>query len=309
MGFRLDIEQGTLSPADPPWTQLPPGSRPGPPSGLSPPLALRLCDQRSSPHPRLPFWVRVRTRMWCCRPFRRCLPITLARSWAQPSSSHPPVAFFTPQTVGTTAWRSMPSIWKPASCRWLGMKCRKALALAISPSILPGHCCWWQTRIRTLWSPSGSTKILDAAGNRARGRSTNAGLPATRGVFQVGGRGAVGGSLCRWPATALAPGTPYPLGATPMDGGVNFSVFANKAHALELLLFDHADARRRRSSGLPRRGIAPTIIDTRLSGAPAWTDLRLSGHWPQRTGAWPAVRSGKGPAGSVRARRGHAARL
>ena len=38
----------------------------------------------------------------------------------------------------------------------------------------------------------------------------------------------------------LAPGTAYPLGATPLDGGVNFSVFANKADAIELLLFDHA---------------------------------------------------------------------
>ena len=28
MAFRLDREQGTLSPADPPWTQLPPGTGP-----------------------------------------------------------------------------------------------------------------------------------------------------------------------------------------------------------------------------------------------------------------------------------------
>lgn len=33
----------------------------------------------------------------------------------------------------------------------------------------------------------------------------------------------------------------FPLGATPKDGGVNFSVFADKADALELLLFDHVD--------------------------------------------------------------------
>jgi glycogen operon protein len=36
-------------------------------------------------------------------------------------------------------------------------------------------------------------------------------------------------------------GTAYPLGATLHDGGVNFSVYANKATALELLLFDRAD--------------------------------------------------------------------
>ena len=33
----------------------------------------------------------------------------------------------------------------------------------------------------------------------------------------------------------------YPLEATPMDGGVNFSVYAHRAEAVELLLFDHAD--------------------------------------------------------------------
>ena len=37
-------------------------------------------------------------------------------------------------------------------------------------------------------------------------------------------------------------GSPSPLGATPQAGGVNFSVFADKAHAVELLLFDHVDA-------------------------------------------------------------------
>jgi isoamylase len=43
---------------------------------------------------------------------------------------------------------------------------------------------------------------------------------------------------------SLGRGTAFPLGATPGDGGVNFSVFANKAEAIELLLFDHADAAR-----------------------------------------------------------------
>lgn len=35
--------------------------------------------------------------------------------------------------------------------------------------------------------------------------------------------------------------TPYPLGATPLAGGVNFSVYADKADAVDLLLFDSAD--------------------------------------------------------------------
>ena len=56
------------------------------------------------------------------------------------------------------------------------------------------------------------------------------------------------------PTSDLASGAPYPLGATPLAGGVNFSVFADKADAVELLLFDGVDdPRRRRCSGLIRR--------------------------------------------------------
>jgi glycogen operon protein len=33
-----------------------------------------------------------------------------------------------------------------------------------------------------------------------------------------------------------------PLGATPVDGGVNFSVFSRRAESIELLLFDHVDS-------------------------------------------------------------------
>jgi isoamylase len=40
----------------------------------------------------------------------------------------------------------------------------------------------------------------------------------------------------------LEPGSPSPLGATPSSDGVNFSVFADKAEAIELLLFDSVDA-------------------------------------------------------------------
>jgi isoamylase len=39
----------------------------------------------------------------------------------------------------------------------------------------------------------------------------------------------------------MKPGYAYPLGALPSQKGVNFSVFSNKAEAVELLLFDHAD--------------------------------------------------------------------
>jgi isoamylase len=41
--------------------------------------------------------------------------------------------------------------------------------------------------------------------------------------------------------TDIQPGSPYPIGATPGVGGVNFSVFADKADAVELLFFDRVD--------------------------------------------------------------------
>jgi isoamylase len=36
-------------------------------------------------------------------------------------------------------------------------------------------------------------------------------------------------------------GRSYPLGATLVDGGVNFSLFSRTASSAELLLFDHED--------------------------------------------------------------------
>ncbi len=39
----------------------------------------------------------------------------------------------------------------------------------------------------------------------------------------------------------VRPGSAYPIGATPMADGVNFSVYADKAEAVELLLFDGVD--------------------------------------------------------------------
>ena len=41
----------------------------------------------------------------------------------------------------------------------------------------------------------------------------------------------------------VSPGRPFPLGASVVEGGVNFCVFSRKAEAIELLLFDGADAR------------------------------------------------------------------
>jgi glycogen operon protein len=43
---------------------------------------------------------------------------------------------------------------------------------------------------------------------------------------------------------AVTIGRSFPLGATLGDGGVNFSVFAKHASAVQLLLFDQVDAAR-----------------------------------------------------------------
>jgi glycogen operon protein len=37
---------------------------------------------------------------------------------------------------------------------------------------------------------------------------------------------------------SVSPGNSFPLGATPVEGGVNFSVYSSGASRLELLLFD-----------------------------------------------------------------------
>ena len=42
-------------------------------------------------------------------------------------------------------------------------------------------------------------------------------------------------------STKPQPGSAFPIGATPTSGGVNFSVYADKADAIELLLFDGVD--------------------------------------------------------------------
>ncbi len=40
---------------------------------------------------------------------------------------------------------------------------------------------------------------------------------------------------------SVLPGSPYPLGATPLEGGVNFSLFTSNGTSVELLLFDRYD--------------------------------------------------------------------
>ena len=45
-------------------------------------------------------------------------------------------------------------------------------------------------------------------------------------------------------APRVLPGTPYPLGATPDGGGVNFALFSEHATAVELCLFVPAEPSR-----------------------------------------------------------------
>ncbi len=53
--------------------------------------------------------------------------------------------------------------------------------------------------------------------------------------------GVLGPAVRRSPQSAAAPGTAFPLGATVLPHGVNFSVFSKDALALDLLLFDAVD--------------------------------------------------------------------
>ncbi len=45
-------------------------------------------------------------------------------------------------------------------------------------------------------------------------------------------------------AADVQPGRPYPLGATPVEGGVNFSIWSRDATGVDLLLFDRAEDHR-----------------------------------------------------------------
>ena len=84
----------------------------------------------------------------------------------------------------------------------------------------------------------------------------------------------------------IAVGSAHPLGATPTGGGVNFSVYANQADAVELLLFDGATTPHPRMCfGSTRCSIAPITTGTRLSPAATGSDLRLPRHRPERARA------------------------
>ena len=61
------------------------------------------------------------------------------------------------------------------------------------------------------------------------------------------------------PQPSTQPGSACPIGATPMAGGVNFSVYADKAEAVELLLFDGVDDPQPAQVFRARSGAAPHL--------------------------------------------------
>ena len=67
------------------------------------------------------------------------------------------------------------------------------------------------------------------------------GVPVDR-VLNLGPHHATGGGVSS--ALSIAPGSPFPLGATVCDGGVNFSVFSRHAQSIDLCLYDPSDAAR-----------------------------------------------------------------
>ena len=112
-------------------------------------------------------------------------------------------------------------------------------------------------------------------------------------------------------ASAEGIGRSYPLGATVVDGGVNFSLFSRTATGVELLFFDREDD----ASSVPRgpdrssdEPHLPLLARVRARSA-AGTDLRLPGRGAVGPREGSAVRSRQGPARPVRPGRGRSEEL
>ena len=90
-----------------------------------------------------------------------------------------------------------------------------------------------------------------------------------------------------------APGRSAPLGATVVDGGVNFSLFSRDATGVELLLFDREDDAEAFARDRPRSRREPNLpLLARLrAGRAARADLRLPRLRPVRPGQRAALRS------------------
>ena len=67
----------------------------------------------------------------------------------------------------------------------------------------------------------------------------------------------------------LRPGRPYPFGATPVPGGVNFSVFSRHADYCVLVLFEKGASQP--FAEIPFRG----VFEKPETGGPFWGDFRI----------------------------------
>ena len=111
---------------------------------------------------------------------------------------------------------------------------------------------------------------------------------------------------------APAVGRSSPLGATVVDGGVNFSLFSRTADRRRAAALRPRGRRARRPASIrarPGRPTAPTTTGTRsCPGVQAGAALRLPRARAARPGARAALRPGQGAARPVRPRRGRARR-
>ena len=80
----------------------------------------------------------------------------------------------------------------------------------------------------------------------------------------------------------VSPGGSFPLGATVVDGGVNFCVFSREARRLELVLFDGARRSRARPHHRTRGAHAPDLplLARVRAGPPLRTGLCVPGGGP-----------------------------
>ena len=107
-------------------------------------------------------------------------------------------------------------------------------------------------------------------------------------------------------ASAEETGRSYPLGATVVDGGVNFSLFSRTAAGVELVVLRPGGRRHPVSRDPDRSGDQPDLpllARVRAAGA-AGADLRLPGRGAVGPRSRAAVRPHQGPARPVRPGRG-----
>ena len=107
------------------------------------------------------------------------------------------------------------------------------------------------------------------------------------------------------PLPAPTTGRSFPIGATLVTGGANFSVFSRSAASIELLFFDRVEDAR------PSRVIPIDPLANRtyhywhvfVSGRRSGADLRIPGLRAVRTGSGAQVRSIQATARPIRPRR------